>query len=140
MRFTALYSVLCIGLSVYLAVALVGCDETPKENTIKGVLIDSRVLPIEERPNNTAIWHELKFQDGQTVLVGIGPGDTLYYGHYQEIETDELGYVVRVECESFDKMLKARDQEPNQELLSEWNRQYFETMRLSHENVAQTDE
>ena len=91
-------------LTVFSCLFLIGCEDT----TIKAKIVEGILLSVEDYPykvNQTYGWKVLKFQDGRSVMVNFGPGDSLYIGHYQEIKINDFGFIVNVKCKSFEKLI-----------------------------------
>ena len=114
-------------LTVFSCLFLTGCEDTTvKAKTVEGVLLS--VEEVDRKINQTYHWKKLNFKDGRSVVAFLGPGDSLYIGHYQEIELDGSGFIVDVKCKSFERLVANSDyqdydpsltQEREEELLSE---------------------
>ena len=95
-------------LTVFSCLFLTGCEDTTvKAKTVEGVLLS--VEEIDRKINQIYHWKKLNFQDGRSVVAFLGPGDSLYIGHYQEIELDGRGFIVDVKCKSFEKLIAKSD-------------------------------
>lgn len=95
-------------LAVFSCLFLTGCeDTTTKAKTVEGVLLS--VEEVVYQINQTYYWKTLNFKDGRSVMVYLGPGDSLYIGHYQEIKLDSRGFIVDVKCKSFEKLIAKSD-------------------------------
>ena len=99
-------------LVVCACLFLTGCEDGPndafKDNsieakTVKGIL--TKTKEHREAINGIHGWNTLTFKDGGSVIVHVGPGDTLYLDHYQEIEIDNQGMIISVKCESYEKLV-----------------------------------
>ena len=132
-------------LVVCFSLFLAGCDDTTvKAKTVEGVLLS--IHDHAQTINNSASWSILTFKDGREVIVRFGPGDSLYIGHYQEIELNSQGFIVDVKCKSFDKLVAKssyQDYDPSltQKLLSEKvTREEFDILAQRVEKVILHEE